>query len=45
MQIALVTSVALILFTGLFPGAALDFARESVAGLGNLGGSMLGLGL
>ena len=43
MQLALLTCVALILYTGLFPGAALDFARESVAGLGNLGGTMLGM--
>ena len=45
MQLALVVTVALILYTGLFPGAALEFARESVAGLGNLGGAALGLGL
>lgn len=45
MHVALVASVALILYTGLFPGATLDFARASVAGLGNLGGTMLGLGL
>jgi hypothetical protein len=37
--------VALILYTGLFPGAALAFARDSVAGLGALGGTALGLGL
>ncbi|MEX2471362.1 MAG: NADH-quinone oxidoreductase subunit N [Gemmatimonadota bacterium] len=43
MQIALVICVALIMYTGLFPGAALDFARESVAGLGNLGDTMLGM--
>jgi hypothetical protein len=43
MQLALVASVALILYTGLFPGAALDFARESVASLGNLSGAALGL--
>ncbi len=45
MQLALIASVALILFTGLFPGAALDFARASVEGLGALGSSGLpGLG-
>jgi NADH-quinone oxidoreductase subunit N len=43
MQLALVASVALILYTGLFPGAALDFARESVAGLGNLGDTVVGI--
>jgi NADH-quinone oxidoreductase subunit N len=36
MQLALVVSVALVLYTGLFPGAALDFARASVTGLGAL---------
>ena len=36
MQLALIVSVALILYTGLFPGAALDFARASVTGLGAL---------
>jgi NADH-quinone oxidoreductase subunit N len=45
MQIALIASVALILYTGLFPGAALDFARASVQGLGPLGAAALpGLG-
>ena len=43
MQIALIASVALIIYTGLFPGAALDFARDSVASLGNLGDAALGL--
>jgi len=36
MQLALIVSVALVLYTGLFPGAALDFARASVSGLGAL---------
>ena len=45
MQLALITCVALILYTGLFPGAALDFARASIAGLGSFGGTALGLGL
>jgi NADH-quinone oxidoreductase subunit N len=44
MQLALVASVGLILYTGLFPGDALEFARQSVATLGNLGGAALGLG-
>ncbi|HET9950121.1 MAG TPA: proton-conducting transporter membrane subunit, partial [Longimicrobiales bacterium] len=34
MQLALLASVALILYMGLFPGAALEFARSSVEGLG-----------
>jgi NADH-quinone oxidoreductase subunit N len=45
MQLALIATVALVLYTGLFPGAALEFARDSVAGLGNLGDGTLGLGL
>jgi NADH-quinone oxidoreductase subunit N len=43
MQLALIACVALVLYTGLFPGAALAFARESVASLGTLGGAALGL--
>jgi NADH-quinone oxidoreductase subunit N len=43
MQLALIASVGLILYTGLFPAAALDFARESVASLGDLGAATLGL--
>ena len=44
MQLALVAAVGLILYTGLFPGAALDFARASVEGLGALGSGVTGLG-
>jgi NADH-quinone oxidoreductase subunit N len=33
MQVALIATVALILYTGLFPGQAIDFARASVEGL------------
>jgi NADH-quinone oxidoreductase subunit N len=44
MQLALVVAVSLILYTGLFPGAALDFARASVGGLGALGSDVTGLG-
>ena len=44
MRIALVTSVAIVLYLGLFPGTAIDFARESVEGLGALSGAMPGLG-
>jgi hypothetical protein len=43
MQLALIATVALILYTGLFPSATLEFARASVVGLGNLGGAALGL--
>jgi hypothetical protein len=43
MRLALVVSVAMILFLGVFPSSALDFARASVQGLGALGGSLLGL--
>lgn len=44
MQLALLACVALILYTGLFPGTALDFARASVAGLGSFGTGLLGIG-
>jgi NADH-quinone oxidoreductase subunit N len=43
MRVALFASVALILYLGIFPGAALDFAHSSVQGLGALGGSLLGV--
>jgi NADH-quinone oxidoreductase subunit N len=43
MRVALVASVALILYLGIFPSAALDFARASVQGLGSLGGGLLGM--
>jgi NADH-quinone oxidoreductase subunit N len=36
LQFALVVTVALILYTGLFPGTALDLAHSSVEGLGAL---------
>ena len=42
MQVALVATVGFILYTGFFPGVALDFANESVIGLGNLGGMIPG---
>jgi NADH-quinone oxidoreductase subunit N len=44
MRIALIASVAVVIYLGLFPGATLDFARESVEGLASLGGAMTGLG-
>lgn len=43
MRLALVASVGVVLYMGFFPGAALDFARASVAGLGVLGGGTLEL--
>jgi NADH-quinone oxidoreductase subunit N len=43
MRVALFASVALILYLGIFPGAALDFALSSVQGLGTLGGGLLGM--
>jgi NADH-quinone oxidoreductase subunit N len=44
MRIALIVSVAVVVYTGFFPGAALDFARASVEGLSAVGGGMLGVG-
>ena len=44
MRVALLASVAIVLYLGFFPGAALDFARASVEGLGALGGGSLRLG-
>jgi len=44
LQFALIVTVALILYTGLFPGQALDFARASVEGLGTFGGTLTGFG-
>jgi NADH-quinone oxidoreductase subunit N len=43
MRLALMASVALILYMGIFPASALGFAQASVHGLGTLGGSLLGL--
>jgi NADH-quinone oxidoreductase subunit N len=43
MRLALLTSVALILYLGIFPSSALEFARASVHGLGALGGGLLGM--
>ncbi len=44
MQLALLASVGMILYTGLFPGSAIDFAQASVQGLGALSRGVLGLG-
>ena len=38
MQLALLACVGLILYTGLFPSSALEFARASVEGLASFGG-------
>jgi NADH-quinone oxidoreductase subunit N len=43
MRIALIVCLGLILYTGIFPGSAIDFARASVQGLGSIGSGMLGL--
>jgi NADH-quinone oxidoreductase subunit N len=43
MRLALVVCVGLIVYTGIFPGAALEFARASVQGLGAFGGGIVGL--
>jgi NADH-quinone oxidoreductase subunit N len=44
MRLALIVAVTIVIYTGLFPAPALEFARSSVEGLGALSGSMLGLG-
>ena len=43
MRLALFVSVGLILYTGIFPSAALEFARASVQGLGTISGGLLGV--
>ena len=43
MRLALIAGVVLILYTGVFPASTLEFARQSVQGLGALGGGMLGM--
>ena len=44
LQVALIVTVAVILYTGLFPGQALELARGSVEGLGTFGGDVTGFG-
>jgi NADH-quinone oxidoreductase subunit N len=44
LQVALVLTVAVILYTGLFPGQALEFAQASVQGLGAFGETVTSLG-
>jgi len=44
LRLALVLSAAVILYTGIFPGAAIEMARASVEGLSSVGMGVLGLG-
>jgi NADH-quinone oxidoreductase subunit N len=44
MRVALMVAAVVVIYTGIFPAPALEFARSSVEGLGALSGSMLGLG-
>jgi hypothetical protein len=44
MRIALILSVALVLYTGILPSAAIEMARNSIEGLGTFGGGLIGLG-
>ena len=43
MRLALFTSVVLILYLGIFPGATLELARSSVSGLFAVGPELIGL--
>ncbi len=43
MRIALIAGVVLVLYLGVFPGAALEWARWSVAGLAAAGPALIGL--
>jgi len=43
-RVALLVSVVVVIYTGFFPGAALEFARASAEGLSTLGAGMPGLG-
>ena len=43
MRVALIAGVFLILYLGVFPGATLEFARSSVAGLSAAGSNLIGL--
>ena len=42
MRFALLVSVGLILYIGILPSGALEFARSSIEGLGTFGGGLLG---
>jgi len=44
MRVALIASVVVVLYLGVFPGGALEFARASVEGLGAFGVGIPGLG-
>ena len=43
MRVVLLFAVGMILFLGIFPGAAMEFARTSVDSLTNLSGFLVGL--
>jgi NADH-quinone oxidoreductase subunit N len=43
LRLALVLGVAVIIYTGIFPGAALEMAQASVEGLSSVGSSVAGL--
>ena len=43
MRVALVAAVVIVLYLGIFPGGALDFARSSVEGLASVGQDVLGV--
>jgi NADH-quinone oxidoreductase subunit N len=43
MSVALIASVVVILYLGIFPSAALDFARASIQGLGAFGSGLSGV--
>ena len=44
MRLVLMTSVVLIVYLGIFPGATLELARSSVSGLSAVGPGLIGLG-
>jgi len=44
MRLALITGVVLIVYLGVLPGAALEWARSSVSGLSAVGPELIGLG-
>jgi hypothetical protein len=43
MRLALIVSVFLIVFLGIFPGWTLEFARSSVSGLSTVAPDLIGL--
>ena len=44
MRLALITSVVLIVYLGIFPGATLELAQSSVGGLSAVGPELIGSG-